>query len=83
MDETIHGNWDPHVKIRHYFIRNTPLFCLLSDCHLVDNHMYFHEKHKIVLLSHSAVLSTYLFYIARWQCVFKCSFWELHCVIGA
>lgn len=26
MGETIHGNWDPHVKVRHYFVRNTPIF---------------------------------------------------------
>lgn len=59
MDETIHGNWDPHIKVRHYFRRKTPLFWLLSHCCLIDNHIYFHEKKKIPL-SHSAVLLSIL-----------------------
>lgn len=63
MSETIHGNWDLQVREGHYFVRNTPLFWWLSDCCLVDNHTYFHEKHSIILLAHNVVLLNDLLYI--------------------
>lgn len=79
MGETIHGNWNPHLKVRYYFVRNTPPFWLLSDCYLIDNHTYFHEKNIFFVLFHSVVPLVCVFYTARWQCIFKCSIWEIVC----
>lgn len=70
------------IPMWNQFVRNTPLFWPLSDCHLDDNHTYVHEKCQIFLLPHSPVLLGYIFCTARYQCIFTCSIWELHCMTG-